>query len=300
MALKVDYVTRETLTNLRRNLLLSTASVLTVAVSLSMVGAVLFLRFGVDNATARWKNGVEFEIFLNTDPAATGEQIEHIQQALLASREVDPSGITFINQEAQYKLFQQYFVDQPEFLQNVKQTDMPESFRVRPSVHDADVIQTLGDRFKKEPGVREVSFAKDQVERAFNTSRGLQIGMSIVAIVLFLASSLLIFNTIRTAIFSRRREIEVMKLVGATNWFIRVPFMVEGLLQGLIGSVVTFAALWALRAPLTRWVVETFEQFRGFAVLPGEVFTIGVLMIVVGSLVGAVSAGVALTRFLDV
>jgi cell division transport system permease protein len=177
---------------------------------------------------------------------------------------------------------------------------MPESYRVRPSVHDADVIQTLGDQFQKEPGVREVSFAKDQVRRAFDTSRGLQIGMSIVALVLFLASSLLIFNTIRTAIFSRRREIEVMKLVGATNWFIRVPFMVEGMLQGLVGSAVTFAALWGLRTPLTRWVVETFDQFRGFAVMPGEVFTIGVLMIIVGSLVGAVSAGLALTRFLDV
>jgi cell division transport system permease protein len=177
---------------------------------------------------------------------------------------------------------------------------MPESFRVQPSVHDADVIQTLGDQFKKEPGVKQVSFAKDQVQRAFNTSRGLQIGMSIVALVLFLASSLLIFNTIRTAIFSRRREIEVMKLVGATNWFIRVPFMVEGLLQGLVGSVVTFAALFALRTPLTKWVVETFDQFRGFVVNPSEVVAIGLFMVIVGSLVGAVSAGVALTRFLDV
>jgi cell division transport system permease protein len=300
VALKIDYVTRETLTNLRRNLLLSTASVLTVAVSLSMVGAVLFLRFGVDNATARWKNGVEFEIFLNTDPPATPEQKDRIQRELTTSPEVTPSGVKFINQAAQYKLFQQYFFDQPEYLSSVKETDMPESFRVQPSVHDADVIQTLGDQFKKEPGVKQVSFAKDQVQRAFNTSRGLQIGMSIVALVLFLASSLLIFNTIRTAIFSRRREIEVMKLVGATNWFIRVPFMVEGLLQGLVGSVVTFAALFALRTPLTKWVVETFDQFRGFVVNPSEVVAIGLFMVIVGSLVGAVSAGVALTRFLDV
>jgi cell division transport system permease protein len=298
MALKVDYVTRETLINLRRNLLLSTASVLTVAVSLSMVGAVLFLRFGVDNATARWKNGVEFEIFLKTDPPATPEQKDRIQRELQASPEVE--GLTFINQSEQYKLFQQYFFNQPEYLSTVKETDMPESYRVKPSVHDADVIQTLGDQFQKEPGVDTVSFAKDQVQRAFDTSRGLQIGMSIVALVLFLASSLLIFNTIRTAIFSRRREIEVMKLVGATNWFIRVPFMVEGMLQGLVGSAVTFAALWGLRTPLTRWVVATFDQFRGFAVMPGEVFTIGILMIVVGSLVGAISAGLALTRFLDV
>jgi cell division transport system permease protein len=300
MALKVDYITRETFINLRRNLLLSTASVLTVAVSLSMVGAVLFLRFGVDNATARWKNGVEFEVFLNTDPPATQAQKDRIQRELVASPEVAPGGVTFIDQAQQYKLFQQYFVNQPEYLQNVKQSDLPESFRVKPAVHDAEVIQTLGDQFEKEPGVRQVSFARDEVQKAFDTSRGLQIGMSIVALVLFLASSLLIFNTIRTALFSRRREIEVMKLVGATNWFIRVPFMVEGLLQGLVGSVVTFATLWILRMPLTRWVVDTFTQFQGFAVSPGQVVTIGVLTVVVGSLVGAVSAGVALTRFLDV
>ncbi|MGD9798349.1 MAG: cell division protein FtsX [Acidimicrobiia bacterium] len=300
MALKVDYVTRETLTNLRRNLLLSTASVLTVAVSLSMVGAVLFLRYGVDNATARWKNGVEFEIFFTTDPPATTEQKDRVYRELSESDEVDVSGIQFIDQAAQYELFRVYFVDQPEFLENVKQEDMPESYRVRPSVDDADLIQALGDRFTKEPGVYKVAFAKDQVKRAFDTSRGLQIGMSIVATVLFLASSLLIFNTLRTAIFSRRREIEVMKLVGATNWFIRVPFMIEGMLQGLVGSEVTFAALFWLRSPLAKWVVDTFDQFAGFAVVPSEVFTIGVLMVVVGSLVGAVSAGVAVTRFLDV
>jgi cell division transport system permease protein len=296
MALKVDYISRETLTNLRRNLLLTTASMLTVAVSLSMVGAVMFLRFGVDNATQRWKNGVEFEIFLNLD--ATADQKGLIERQLSESPDVDE--FDFVTREEQYEFFIDFAQGIPEYQDIVEAKDLPESYRVRPAVDDADVIQTLGDRFAEEPGVREVAFARDQVDQAFRTSRGLQIGMFIVAMVLFLASSLLIFNTIRMAIFSRRREIEVMKLVGATNSFIRVPFMLEGLLQGLVGSLVTFAALWSLRIPLAEWVVSTFSQFAGFAVEPSEVFGIGLLMVLVGSAVGAISAGVAVTRFLDV
>jgi cell division transport system permease protein len=138
------------------------------------------------------------------------------------------------------------------------------------------------------------------VKKALRTSSALQKGMFVIATILSLASSLLIFNTIRMAIFARRREIEVMKLVGATNWFIRVPFMVEGLVQGLLGAATAFAALYGLRTFLRHWIVDNLEQFRGFFVGQTDVLVIGGLVVVVGALVGAVSAGVAVTRFLDV
>ena len=296
MALKLDYAAREVMTNLKRNLLLTTASMLTVAVSLSIVAVALFLRYGVDNATQRWQNGVEFEIFLNLD--ATPEQVALVQRQLDEHPDVEES--RFINREEQFKFFQDFASDRPEYLENVRVEDLPESFRVRPSVDDADIIQNVGDFFSTQPGVQEVAFAKDQVDRAFRTSRALQVGMFVIAIVLFFASSLLIFNTIRMAIFARRREIEVMKLVGATNWFIRVPFMVEGLLQGAIGALVAFGAIFYLRSPLRDWILENFDQFAGFLVQDGQVLFIGTVVIVVGSLIGAASAGVAVTRFLDV
>ncbi|MBW8826569.1 MAG: ABC transporter permease [Acidobacteria bacterium] len=296
MALRVDYVARETLSNLRRNLLLSTASMLTVAVSLSMVGVAFLLRDGVDNATARWKNGVEFEVFLNLD--ASPEQKGLIEQRLKDSPEV--SRVTFVDREKQYRLFRTYFADQPEYLQNVQAKDLPESYRVRPSIENAAEIKAVGARFEQQPGVKQVEFAADQVNRAFRTSRALQIGMFVIALVLSFASSLLIFNTIRTAIFSRRREIEVMKLVGATNWFIRVPFMVEGLAQGIVGAVASFSVIYALKHPLKVWIVSNFDQFVGFVVLSHQVLVIGLLMMVVGAFIGAISAGVAVTRFLDV
>src|SRR4051812_6888167 len=296
MALKLDYVGRETLTNLRRNVLLTTASVVTVAVSLSMVGVAFLLRYGVDNATARWKNGIEFEVFMLTN--ASEAQKDRVQREL--TQNPDVKKVKFVGRTQQYSLFKDLFHDQPEYLENVREQDLPESYRVAPQVKNADVIRTMADHIKKEPGVWRVEFAGDQVERALRTSRAMQVGMFIIAIVLFLASSLLIFNTIRMAIFARRREIEVMKLVGATNWFIRVPFMIEGLAQGVVGAVVAFALIHFLSNPLSDWIVHNFDQFAGFIVHGNEVLATGLITVLVGSAIGAASAGVAVTRFLDV
>jgi cell division transport system permease protein len=260
MALKFDYVARETLINLRRNLLLTTASMKL-------------------DATAEQKARVERELTANPDVKR----------------------VRFVGREEQYNLFRDYFHDQPSYLENVRKDDMPESFRVAPRVSDAAVIRSMADRVDKEPGVKQVEFAGEQVARALRTSNGMQAAMFVIALVLFLASSLLIFNTIRMAIFARRREIEVMKLVGATNWFIRVPFMTEGLVQGVSGAVGAFVVLFALRSPLTHWIKDTFEaQFAGFIVHNAEFSMVGIIVILVGSAIGAASAGVAVTRFLDV
>jgi cell division transport system permease protein len=297
MAMKFDYATRETASNLRRNLLLTTASMLTVAVSLSMVGVALLLRYGVDNATQRWKNGVEFEIFLNLD--VTPEQQAHIERELVANRDVAKGGVRFVSQEEQYKLFRQYFNDQPEYLQNVKAGDLPSSYRVKPIVKDVDVIRDMGKRFESEPGVKQVEFAADTVDTVLRVSRWLQVAMFVVAGVLLFAAILLIFNTIRMGIFARRREIEVMKLVGATNWFIRVPFMLEGLVQGVVGAAVSFGMVVLLRN-LTEDPISHINLFSGFQILGSQVSSTGLLLMTIGAGIGAIGAGVAVTRFLDV
>ena len=268
----------------------------TVAVSLSMVGVAFLLRYGVDNATQRWKNGIEFEVFLNLD--ASPEQKDRVERLL--SQNPDVERVRFVGREEQFELFKSYFANEPDVLENVRAEDLPESYRVAPTVDDAAVISAMADQVDGEPGVEEVAFAGEQVDRALRTSSGMQLMMFIIALVLFLASSLLIFNTIRMAIFARRREIEVMKLVGATNWFIRVPFMAEGLAQGVAGALGAFAAIFFLKGPLSEWIVETFDQFAGFAVVNSEVMAIGAVVVIVGSLLGAISAGVAVTRFLDV
>jgi cell division transport system permease protein len=293
--LRLRYALRETGSNLRRNLLLTSASMLTVAVSLSLAGAAFLLRYGVDNATARWQEGIEFEVFLDTD--ATPQQSEAIADELNGDTRVER--IEFVSQDEQYDLFKVLFADRPEYVEHVSARDLPPSYRVEPKEIDADAIRRLGDRFEGQAGVREVAFAEETVRDLLRVSSVTQSVIFGVAAVLSLAAALLIFNTIRMAIFARRREIEVMKLVGATNWFIRIPFMLEGLVQGLVGAGVAFATVYFLRGAAEEGV-RRIDLFKGFVVLGSQVATTGAFTLLLGAVIGAIGAGVAVTRFLDV
>ncbi|MEO5722994.1 MAG: FtsX-like permease family protein, partial [Ilumatobacteraceae bacterium] len=126
--------------------------------------------------------------------------------------------------------------------------------------------------------------------------------MLVIAVALLAVAVLLIWNTIRTAMFARRREIEVMKLVGATNWFIRLPFMLEGLLHGLVGGVMASGVLLFLNSDWTSGVrsLPGNSGLQAFVVLGSYPWTVVVYMVGLGAIVGAVGSGTAASRFLDV
>ena len=216
MAISVDYVVRETVTNLRRNLLMTTAAVLTVAVSLFLVGGSLLLQQAVNKATVQWRGGVELNIFLNPDVAET--QRDGLQAELSAMPEVRK--VTFVDQDTAYEEFKQMFSNSPDMVESVTAKDLPPSFRVVP--RQPELVDTVGERFNKREGVKEVVYAKETVETLIKVTFYLKWGIAVIAGVLLLSAALLILNTIRMAIFARRREVAVMKLVGATNWFIQI------------------------------------------------------------------------------
>jgi cell division transport system permease protein len=297
--LKLDYVARETGSNLRRNVTITLASILTVCVSVGLVGASLMFRTAVENATARWQGGIEFVVFL--DPDATQEQIDAVGRRLDESPDVNE--FHFVNKEDAYEEFKDMFAeDSPEMVDSMSAEFMPPSYRVEPVDKDVDAVESLGSQFESQAGVSEVTFASETIRLIQTVSSRLTTGIFIVAAVLFIASGLLILNTIRMAMFARRREIEVMKLVGATNWFIRVPFMLEGLIQGFVGAVVAIAGLAVLRPFFLNWLPdsEDFPLISGFTVTGGELTGIFLLLGIVGILIGTIGAGIAVTRFLDV
>jgi len=298
MPMKVDYVVRETTSNLGRNLSITIASVLTVFVSLVLVGSSLMLRTAVENATQRWQGGIEFVVYLNT--TASQDQIDSIARALDDSPEVE--GYTYFDQEASYEEFKRLFADSPEMVDSVTAEDLPPSFRVKPVNKDADSVRSLSDTFRERAGVRDVILASKTIQLIQDMSRSLTLIIVVVALGLLFVAGLLILNTIRMAMFARRREIEVMKLVGATNWFIRVPFMLEGLVQGLIGALSAIGALILIRPVFEGWLPKASEipLVSGFTVGTGSLIGIYLLLAVVGALVGTIGAGVAVTRFLDV
>ena len=293
MSLKVDYFARETVTNLRRNVFMTTAAIVVVAVSLALVGGALLLKQGVDKATIQWKGGVEGSIFMKADAAP--EEIDAVDRELRAMPEVKK--VRFVTKQGAYDEFRKMFSNSPDMLETLNVDQMPPSFRVVP--RQAQQIDVIGGRFKDRPGVRDVVYAKDTVKALLSVTRYAQLLIWAVAIVLLGAASLLILNTIRMAIYARRREVAVMKLVGATNWFIRVPFMFEGLVQGLIGAAVAFGVVFVVRN-FAQHAVRHVELFHEFAVSTSEVIGTGIFLIVVGMIVGAVGSAIAVSRFLDV
>jgi len=293
MSLKVDYFARETASNLRRNVFMTTAAIVVVAVSLALVGGALLLKQGVDKATIQWKGGVEGSIFMKADAAP--EEIDAVDRELRAMPEVKK--VRFVTKQGAYDEFRKMFSNSPDMLETLNVDQMPPSFRVVP--RQAQQIDVIGGRFKDRPGVRDVVYAKDTVKALLSVTRYAQLLIWAVAIVLLGAASLLILNTIRMAIYARRREVAVMKLVGATNWFIRVPFMFEGLVQGLIGAVGAFGVVFVVRN-FAQHAVRHVELFHEFAVSTNEVIGTGIFLVVVGMIVGALGSAVAVSRFLDV
>ncbi len=296
--MKAEYYVRETASNLGRNITITLASVMTVAVSLALVGASLMLRSGVENATRRWQGGIEFVIFMQRDPSPA--QVQSLRDDLEQSPEV--ASVRFVDKKEAYEEFKVLFADSPELVDSIDPETLPPSFRVEPVNKEVDAVEALGKTFGAKSGVGQVVFASKTIRLIQQLSSRLTVGIFVIAAFLLGAAGLLILNTIRMAMFARRREIEVMKLVGATNWFIRVPFMLEGLVQGLIGAFLAIAALAAFKPFFQKWLPSSRDipLVSGFQVSSGEMFFIFGTLGVVGILIGAIGAGIAVSRFLDV
>lgn len=296
--MKAEYYVRETASNLGRNITITLASIMTVAVSLALVGASLMLRSGVENATRRWQGGIEFVIFMQSNPSQ--EQVDAVRTDLEQSPEV--AKVEYVDKKAAYEEFKALFADSPELVDSVDPETLPPSFRVEPVNKEVDAVEALGKTYSTMSGVNQVVFASKTIRLIQQLSSRLTVGIFVIAAFLLGAAGLLILNTIRMAMFARRREIEVMKLVGATNWFIRVPFMLEGLVQGLIGAFLAIAALAVFKPFFQKWLpsAKDIPLVSGFQVSSGEMLFIFGTLGVVGILIGAIGAGIAVSRFLDV
>ncbi|CAN5812553.1 permease-like cell division protein FtsX [soil metagenome] len=298
MALNGNYVVRETTANLTRNITLTLASILTVFVSLAIVGTTVLVRQGAQNLTSRFEGGVEFIVYVNA--GSTPEQIKAVKSSLDKNPGIKRT--TYVGVDATYEDFKRLFAGQDAMLRNVRKGDLPTSFKVEPVSKDATSITSLVRTYRKEPNVYDVVAAVEVVREMKGLTNFVNNGLTFFAGFLLLASGLLILNTIRTAMFARRREIEVMKLVGATNWFIRIPFMLEGLVQGLVGGAL--AVGWVL---FSRGVIDdqlgkssNLKLLQNFSITSGDVGLACAIVVGTAVLLSVVSSTLATRRFLDV
>ncbi len=284
MRVYLRYAVKETLGNLWRNRMMTIAAVLTVAVSLSLVGAALLLKQSAAQASAQWQQGTRVTVWMQ--PTASASELASVRSQL--------ASLPIVKDCAYYSQAQDY--QEAKIILPASEwsvltvSDVPSSFRCVPTVpSNAFVVEST---FKNQSGVLTVTAPEQQIREMNRAIRILQIVFLALAGVLLLSATVLILNTIRMAIFARRREVSVMKLVGATNWFIRIPYITEGFIQGLLGSAVAIAAVTALH---TWYPLHNEFQLNTTALLGTNA-----VVLVVGVVVGSVGSALAIRRFLDV
>jgi cell division transport system permease protein len=297
MPISGSYVVRETVNNLRRNLVMTTGAMLVGAVSLALMGGVLLSRQAVNKQTAQWKGGVELEIFMKPDAPDT--QIDAVRAQLDEVPGVKK--VKFVDHAAAFDEMKKLFADQPNVIDTLKPEDAPPSFRVVPT--KAELVDSIGQRFTDQPGVYKVSYAKEIINKLLKKSSQRSRVFLFFAGIMVMAAVLLIGTSIRLAIHARQREVAVMKLVGATNWFIRLPFMLEGMIQGLVGAVVGFATVYIFRNTF----IELFSDpafsnspIRSLFVTTHESLLTGLVLVIVGVLTGIFGSAFSVRRFLTV
>jgi cell division transport system permease protein len=295
MAIKVDYAVQESVTNIRRNPFITVAAILVVGVSLFLGGSALLLQRATTRASNEWTSQVEVAVFLSTD--ISSDERQQLQQDLLAMPEV--SNVIYESKQDAYQRFKRLFANQPDIVNNTVPDSLPESFRVK--LKDPHQFELIADRLEGRAGIQQIRDERQIVNQLFSAT-STQRKMSLInAIVVFLAAVILIATTIRMAIFSRRKEIGIMKLVGATNWFVRIPFMMEGVVQGLIGGVLAVLILLPTRSVLSSFGPQfAFSPEFRFQVTYGDVGLYGAYLIGLGMVLGMLGSLFGLRRFLDV
>jgi cell division transport system permease protein len=291
---RLGYFVRETLISLRRNLMMTIAGIITVAISLFLFGGILLVQSTVDHGTTQWKHGIELEIFMKV--AAPPSAVQAIESELKS----DPSvkSWRYISKDEAYKIFKSEFSDQKALVESTQPSDLPESFRVAPQ--NAQLTPVLAAKYQGQPEVDVVNTAEQAIKRLLTATRWIRLTFIAMASVLLASSLFLIVNTIRLATFARRREIEVMKLVGASNWFVRIPFMAEGFVQGAIGAGFAFGLVWALKVIIANLLKHQHALLSTFRVTTADAIGIGMLVLLIGAAIGVIGSTIGLRRFLEV
>jgi cell division transport system permease protein len=293
LGLRLKYFTGEAVVNLKRNLFMTVAAISTVAVSLFLLGGVIIIGHIVGNVVGDFGNKVEVNAFLVD--SLTPDARSQLQSSIGSMPDV--SQVNYVSKQDAYKLFKQMFAGEPDIIQNVDSNALPASFQIK--LHDPNQVDAVRSQLVGRAGISSVSYGGDAVKRLLRINTLLRTVSLVMTILLLTAATVLIANTIRLAVYARRREISVMKLVGATNWFIRVPFIFEGVVEAVAGAVVAAGVIVLAK---TLWLdrLTKFLVFLPIGVTGATVLRMFLVLVVVGMAVGALGSTLALRRFLEV
>ncbi len=298
--MRFGFALREALRALRRNAVPSFAATATVLVTVLVLGVFIPVVQATTGAADEVRSRVIADVYLKVNP--TRPDIERVQRLL--EREAPSVGrVEFISKEAAYRAERERH---PEYYDLLGKNPLPDTFRVTPE-RPEDIgqirdfltpVAPAGGRTTIDPAIDEVRDREEDTPKILSATRVIKLTMGGLAVLLGVASVLLVANTIRLSLYARRREVEVMKLVGATDWFIRWPFVIEGILVGALGGLLAVLLLGVSKVALLDPLRAAFPLLAA-----AETMNFGLLMailLVAGVAVSALGSGLSLRRFLRV
>jgi cell division transport system permease protein len=290
---RAQFVASEIWIGLRRNLTMTLAVIVTAAVSLTLFGLSLMVRNQVNLMKGYWTGKIEVSIYLRQD--VTQAQRDQLQAELQGMPEVER--VQFESREEAYERFKQQFKDSKDLIETTSPEVLPESFRVK--LKDPEEFNVVASAFAGRPGVEDVVDQRALLKDFFDVLGAFRRAMMIFAGISLVAAIVLIGITVRVAAFSRRRETGIMRLVGASNLYIQLPFLLEGVLAGVLGGAV--ATL--LCAAAQRWIVNatlrekiTIAPFVGWE----QFWTLTPVLILTGVMLAGVASFATLRKYLRV
>jgi cell division transport system permease protein len=296
--MRIRLVFSESIRSLGANLSTTIAATMTVLIGMFLLGLVVALGSWAQDFGEKQKEKLLVKVYFCTettcDKPATEAQINAVRQRLATNPLVQEA--TFVSKAEALDRMEKLT---PEIVKNLSSNPLPDAFEVK--AHDGANVKAISAALRQgglPPGVEKIRDGEEVSDRIVTVARWMSGSFAVATLVLLVSSALLIANTIRLSIFSRRREIEVMKLVGATNWFVRGPFMLEGLICGLFGSLAAVLLLLLGKTMVLSRINEHIETSSGVAAWPFP--TIAAIIVLVGLTVGAVGSGITLRRFLQV
>jgi cell division transport system permease protein len=290
----------EALRSIRANAAVSIAATVTVLIAVFILGAFIPSFLYVQSTVDSQKDRLDVDVYIAD--SATVEQVNGLQAQMQALQDQGLiKSFRYVSKDDGLAEFKKTLKD-PSILDELSGNPLPAKFNAKPSdpSRSDEIIAALQDNAAVDPALG-ISYGKETADKLLSVARFIQwAGLGLITILL-VASVLLIGNTIRLSIFARRREVEVMKLVGATNWFIRWPFVIEGIICGLVGAALSVGLLWAVKVGVVdSWIADTDSALtRDEATTIGFAW-LGVILIAAGAVVGALGSGITLRRFLKV
>ena len=289
-----EYFVQEVFHSLRRNNWMSFASIGTVAVSLFVLGVFLLLVLNMNRMASTLESQVQISVYLadglrESDRADIEKDIEALQGI---------ESITYIDKDEAKARLEERLGDQKYLLDALgDKNPLPDSFEV--VVKSPDLVETAATAIARMDGVEEAKYGQDVIEHLFAITRLIRVFGLVLMLLLAGATLFIISNTIRLTVFARRKEIAIMKYVGATDWFIRWPFLMEGMVLGFVGGIIAAVALRSFYAAMAAKITDTLTFFP---LLPQYPFMnyVTVAILLSGMAIGALGSALSLKRFLKV